>query len=153
LPCLISIHGSYLTYLPTTLFLFAAELMADNHEDRIAAEVAQLQVDVKRLGTEQANGFYSVPFGVLFDDEAVSNYYEALVGTLKAAKVSARSLRAKVAEPPFPKFRPSSLRTHRRLSPRLAFKNLTLSSPLLSSPLLSFPLLSSPFLPPRSAGF
>ena len=27
-----------------------------------------------------------MPFGTLFDDDEVANYYEALVGTLKAAK-------------------------------------------------------------------
>jgi hypothetical protein len=60
--------------------------MSDDHASRVDAEVAQLQVDIKRLGTEQSDGKFSVPFGILFDDEAVGDYYEALVGTLKAAK-------------------------------------------------------------------
>ena len=40
-------------------------------------------IDIRRIGVE---GEPHTTFGELFDDEAVSNYYEALVGTLKAAK-------------------------------------------------------------------
>lgn len=39
--------------------------------------------DIKRIGVE---GEPSVLFGDLFDDDLVQNYYEALIGTLKAAK-------------------------------------------------------------------
>ena len=40
-------------------------------------------VDIRRIGEE---GEPHVLFGDLFDDDEVANYYEALVGTLKAAK-------------------------------------------------------------------
>jgi hypothetical protein len=46
-------------------------------------ECAQLLVDIRRIGEE---GKPEVLFGELFDDDQVANYYEALVGTLKAAK-------------------------------------------------------------------
>ena len=46
-------------------------------------EIQQLLKDIKRVGEP---GEPSVAFGELFDDEKVANYYEALVGTLKAAK-------------------------------------------------------------------
>lgn len=50
---------------------------------RMNEEIKQLLVDIKRIGEE---GEPTVKFGELFDDEKVANYYEALVGTLKAAK-------------------------------------------------------------------
>jgi hypothetical protein len=41
----------------------------------------------EKKGTwNSTDGNWSVKFGVLFDDEAGQQYYEALVGTLKAAK-------------------------------------------------------------------
>ena len=43
----------------------------------------QLLTDIKRIGE---SGEPYVEFGDLFDDEEVADYYEALVGTLKAAK-------------------------------------------------------------------
>ena len=46
-------------------------------------EIQQLLKDIRRVG-ECGKSF--VNFGELFDDDAVANYYEALVGTLKAAK-------------------------------------------------------------------
>lgn len=46
-------------------------------------ECAQLLVDIRRIGEA---GKPEVLFGELFDDDQVANYYEALVGTLKAAK-------------------------------------------------------------------
>jgi hypothetical protein len=46
-------------------------------------EIQQLLTDIKRIGE---SGEPHVEFGDLFDDEEVANYYEALVGTLKAAK-------------------------------------------------------------------
>ena len=46
-------------------------------------EMQQLLTDIKRIGE---SGEPYVEFGDLFDDEEVANYYEALVGTLKAAK-------------------------------------------------------------------
>lgn len=50
-------------------------------QNRMNEEVEQLVVDIRRIG-----GGEEVKFGALFDDDAVANYYEALVGTLKSAK-------------------------------------------------------------------
>ena len=52
----------------------------------------QIQKDIVRLGQKNADGKYSVKFGVLFDDEFGQQYYEALVGTLSAAKKQVRLL-------------------------------------------------------------
>jgi hypothetical protein len=65
--------------MPFIHFLFS--LFA---QDRINEEVAQLLVDIRRIGDEP--GSPHVKFGELFDDDVVQNYYEALVGTLKSAK-------------------------------------------------------------------
>ena len=54
-----------------------------NTQNRLDEECAQLLVDIRRIGVD---GEPNTTFGELFDDENVSNYYEALVGTLKAAK-------------------------------------------------------------------
>jgi hypothetical protein len=46
-----------------------------------------LQEEIKRLGTkDESTGEYSVEFGVLFSDDKCANIFEALVGTLRAAK-------------------------------------------------------------------
>ena len=50
-------------------------------------EMQQLIKDIKRVGER---GKPSATFAELFDDEQVANYYEALVGTLKAAKKKGR---------------------------------------------------------------
>ncbi len=50
---------------------------------RMDEEIQQLLKDIQRIGDPEEP---SVTFGVLFDDDGVANYYEALVGTLKAAK-------------------------------------------------------------------
>ncbi|EAL71068.1 hypothetical protein DDB_G0272861 [Dictyostelium discoideum AX4] len=49
-------------------------------------EVKELVKFIKKLGTKGADGKYSVKYGVLFNDDDVANFFEALVGTLKAAK-------------------------------------------------------------------
>lgn len=59
----------------------ASEL--SEYANRLDEEVAQLLIDIRRIGVD---GEPNVLFGDLFDDDQVSNYYEALVGTLKAAK-------------------------------------------------------------------
>ena len=46
-------------------------------------EIQQLVKDIQRVGEP---GKPHATFAELFDDDQVSNYYEALVGTLKAAK-------------------------------------------------------------------
>lgn len=57
-----------------------------DHQATVDREVLEIQRDIKRVGATNADGLYSVKFGVLFDDEKVEQYYEAIVGTLKAAK-------------------------------------------------------------------
>ncbi|ETV83165.1 hypothetical protein H257_03965 [Aphanomyces astaci] len=53
-------------------------------------EVAQLLVEIKRLGSEvvgdDGEKKFGVAFGVLFDDERCQDLFEALMGTLRAAK-------------------------------------------------------------------
>ena len=50
-------------------------------------EVSLLQEEIRRLGTkDEATGEYVVEFGVLFADDKCANLFEALVGTLRAAK-------------------------------------------------------------------
>ncbi|XP_074043804.1 costars family protein ABRACL [Macrotis lagotis] len=49
-------------------------------------EIKLLIEEIQRLGTKGADGNMSVKFGVLFQDERCANLFEALVGTLKAAK-------------------------------------------------------------------
>ncbi|NXF04494.1 ABRAL protein, partial [Smithornis capensis] len=52
-------------------------------------EINLLVQEIRRLGTKgkyYADGQVSVKFGVLFADEKCANLFEALVGTLKAAK-------------------------------------------------------------------
>ena len=48
--------------------------------------MAQLLIDIRRIGPTHAPGKPRVLFGELFDDDDVQQYYEALVGTLKSAK-------------------------------------------------------------------
>ncbi|XP_047275153.1 costars family protein ABRACL isoform X1 [Homo sapiens] len=67
--------------------------LAGYHEEdlRIAAmnvdhEVNLLVEEIHRLGSKNADGKLSVKFGVLFRDDKCANLFEALVGTLKAAK-------------------------------------------------------------------
>ncbi|CAH6778093.1 costars family protein ABRACL [Meriones unguiculatus] len=49
-------------------------------------EVNLLVEEIHRLGSKNADGKLSVKFGVLFQDDRCANLFEALVGTLKAAK-------------------------------------------------------------------
>jgi hypothetical protein len=55
-------------------------------QKRIEAELAQLLIDIRRIGPSFPDGEPHVLFGELFDDDGVQQYYEALVGTLKSAK-------------------------------------------------------------------
>ncbi|KAG8735496.1 hypothetical protein FRC10_010458 [Ceratobasidium sp. 414] len=55
----------------------------------IDEEVEQLKKEIKRLGKKPADGqpgIVVVKFGVLVRDDRCSNIFEALVGTLRAAK-------------------------------------------------------------------
>lgn len=49
-------------------------------------EVKLLVEEIQRLGVKNADGKMTVTFGVLFSDDRCANIFEALVGTLKAAK-------------------------------------------------------------------
>lgn len=49
-------------------------------------EVSLLVDEIRRLGNKNADGKISVKFGILFNDDQCANLFEALVGTLKAAK-------------------------------------------------------------------
>ncbi|KAA8583003.1 costars family protein ABRACL [Etheostoma spectabile] len=52
----------------------------------VSHEVNLLVQEIQRLGSKNADGQTSVKFGVLFNDDQCANIFEALVGTLKAAK-------------------------------------------------------------------
>ncbi|XP_029352204.1 costars family protein ABRACL [Echeneis naucrates] len=52
----------------------------------VSHEVNLLVEEIQRLGSKNADGQTSVKFGVLFNDDRCANIFEALVGTLKAAK-------------------------------------------------------------------
>nr|XP_061843150.1 costars family protein ABRACL-like [Nerophis lumbriciformis] len=49
-------------------------------------EIELLVQEIERLGNKNAAGQTSVKFGVLFNDDRCANIFEALVGTLRAAK-------------------------------------------------------------------
>lgn len=52
----------------------------------IDKEVALLRVFMTRLGTRGSDGKLRVTFGALYDDTESQQTFEALAGTLKAAK-------------------------------------------------------------------
>ncbi len=62
--------------------------MAEEHAALVEKEVKELLLDIKRLGSanDSFEGKTTVKFGALFVDEKVEQFYEAIVGTLKAAK-------------------------------------------------------------------
>jgi len=49
-------------------------------------EIELLKEEIKRLGKECEGGKFEVTFGTLFNDDKCANIFEALVGTLRAAK-------------------------------------------------------------------
>ncbi|CAH1776180.1 unnamed protein product [Owenia fusiformis] len=49
-------------------------------------EVQLLVEEIKRLGAPNSDGLIATTFGVLFHDDRCANIFEALVGTLRAAK-------------------------------------------------------------------
>ena len=51
-----------------------------------AEECEEIKKDIKRLGAKNDKGQYCVTYGVLFDDAKTQQFYEAIVGTLKAAR-------------------------------------------------------------------
>ncbi|XP_010923309.1 costars family protein [Elaeis guineensis] len=52
----------------------------------VEEEVGRLKEEIRRLGQQQQDGSCKVKFGVLFNDDRCANIFEALVGTLRAAK-------------------------------------------------------------------
>ncbi|XP_060947319.1 costars family protein ABRACL [Limanda limanda] len=52
----------------------------------VAHEIDLLVVEIQRLGSKNDQGQTTVKFGVLFSDDRCANIFEALVGTLRAAK-------------------------------------------------------------------
>ncbi|KAL1215840.1 Costars family protein [Cardamine amara subsp. amara] len=52
----------------------------------VEEEIQKLEEEIHRLGSLQTDGSYKVTFGVLFNDDRCANIFEALVGTLRAAK-------------------------------------------------------------------
>ncbi|XP_010547923.1 PREDICTED: costars family protein ST45-2 [Tarenaya hassleriana] len=52
----------------------------------VEEEIHRLEEEIQRLGSLQPDGSYKVTFGVLFNDDRCANIFEALVGTLRAAK-------------------------------------------------------------------
>ncbi|GAB9465201.1 hypothetical protein Gpo141_00002617 [Globisporangium polare] len=51
----------------------------------VEKEVEQLVVEIRRIGAQDGAKF-GVTFGALFDDERCQDVFEALMGTLRAAK-------------------------------------------------------------------
>uniref|UniRef100_A0AAY5ESM4 Costars family protein ABRACL n=2 Tax=Electrophorus electricus TaxID=8005 RepID=A0AAY5ESM4_ELEEL len=66
--------------VPKLFGSFSVEKMNVDHE------ITLLVDEIQRLGSKNADGRTSVKFGVLFNDDKCANLFEALVGTLKAAK-------------------------------------------------------------------
>ncbi|CAA0807374.1 Costars family protein [Striga hermonthica] len=52
----------------------------------VEEEIGRLKEEIHRLGQPQPDGSCKVTFGVLFNDDRCANIFEALVGTLRAAK-------------------------------------------------------------------
>lgn len=52
----------------------------------VEEECKQLVIELERLGSKQPSGNVGVQFGTLFDDDRCAQIFEALVGTLRAAK-------------------------------------------------------------------
>ncbi|CAB1413962.1 unnamed protein product [Pleuronectes platessa] len=52
----------------------------------VAHEIDLLVQEIQRLGSKNDLGQTTVKFGVLFSDDRCANIFEALVGTLRAAK-------------------------------------------------------------------
>ena len=60
--------------------------MAD-HQDKVNEEVQRLVKEfIPRLGSMQEDGRFGVSYGTLFDDDEGQQFFEAIMGTLKAAR-------------------------------------------------------------------
>mmetsp|Transcript_9781 Transcript_9781/g.8795 ORF Transcript_9781/g.8795 Transcript_9781/m.8795 type:complete len:119 (-) Transcript_9781:150-506(-) len=54
--------------------------------EQVEKEIEHLITFIKKLGKKNDKGQYVVKFGTLFDDDEAQQIFEAIVGTLKAAK-------------------------------------------------------------------
>ncbi|KVH92046.1 hypothetical protein Ccrd_005925 [Cynara cardunculus var. scolymus] len=59
---------------------------ADAVKKTVEEDIEKLIAEIQRLGSKLEDGSYKVTFGVLFNDEKCENMFEALVGTLMAAR-------------------------------------------------------------------
>ncbi|XP_013405735.1 costars family protein ABRACL isoform X2 [Lingula anatina] len=68
--------------MPVALFAHneIIEMNVDHEIDLLKTEIRE------RLGEKRDDGSYVLTFGTLFSDDRCANIFEALVGTLKAAK-------------------------------------------------------------------
>ena len=65
--------------------------MAD-HQAKVDEECLQLVKHyIPKTGKTQEDGRFGVTYGVLFDDEEGQQFFEALMGTLKAARKKVRT--------------------------------------------------------------
>ncbi|CAI9283016.1 unnamed protein product [Lactuca saligna] len=71
---------------PTAPNRVEAYLSLESDKNITEEEVEKLKVEIQRLGSKQDDGSYKVTFGLLFHDDRYANIFEALVGTLRAAK-------------------------------------------------------------------
>ena len=69
---------AYHIFIPYTIYIYT--VMNVEHE------IELLVNEIQRLGSPNPDGQISVKFGVLFNDDRCANLFEALVGTLRAAK-------------------------------------------------------------------
>ena len=56
------------------------------NQGQVDKEVEHLQNFIMKLGKKNNDGKYVVTFGTLFDDDEAQQVFEAIVGTLRAAK-------------------------------------------------------------------
>ena len=68
------------------ILLLSLSLFFQESTMNVDEEVERLKEEIQRLGQIQSDGSYKVTFGVLFNDDRCANIFEALVGTLRAAK-------------------------------------------------------------------
>mmetsp|Transcript_52302 Transcript_52302/g.106611 ORF Transcript_52302/g.106611 Transcript_52302/m.106611 type:complete len:84 (+) Transcript_52302:23-274(+) len=55
-------------------------------QEEVDKEVVMLLEEMERLGTRGEDGILKCKFGALIKDDKCSNIFEAIVGTLRAAK-------------------------------------------------------------------
>ncbi|KAK3757036.1 hypothetical protein RRG08_041812 [Elysia crispata] len=76
-----------LPYLKYTSFSWHNRLVSHTQFTmNVEHEVNLLVEEINRLGSPGPDGKMQVKFGILFNDDRCANIFEALVGTLRAAK-------------------------------------------------------------------